>query len=706
MANNVDHSVAKMSENLGEIIGEGSLGAVYTYKKDPKQAIKEIRLDTLKEHAKDVLIKRLCVFQHVSHPHVLEYFWALQANDFVYLSMWHYHESLASLIVKHKREKRPIPEATILTIIDHVTSALAYLHDPNKQGKNWEPLPVFTHQNLKTDNILTNKNANFFVVADCGLCRSALEGAPAGFGSSTYSAPEVLLRGESSTASDMWSLGIIIYELVSLSRPHFIRGCRPTEVFVSDWRPDLSEIADGFLKDILRRLLVLNPTNRLSAIDLANMLDLKSNATSVARKTLPTDDSVIRISTLERKCAMLEAERATLRVTLSNSQSKIEEQEAQIQSLKSACSSYNSRNTTPKPKPESPSSPNIDLLHTGVSSETPSRLAKSSVHENHPKYATMIAAACNNEVNDIKVFLSLGNSIGRRDEHGMTALMHAAQRGHLQIVRMLANKESGLKDETGMTALMHAALGGHAESVSILCRFEVGVTDKKGQSALNMALENGHLSIVKRLIKHEKDVLKWTFLMCAAAKGDVATVKKHLRIKSRKDANGDTALIIAGKAGFGNIVEVIQPTSKKGVTALMQAVKSGDIKTVKALVSLQGGMRTTDCYTYEVGTESYSCGKGYTALMFAAQQGNTEIISELIKCEAKMQTGTGETALMQAARAGKIEAVKMLIDYEKGMKATSTDSLFPCSCTALSIARAAKHYDVVNLLSQYPEERC
>ncbi|EFO64236.1 Kinase, NEK [Giardia lamblia P15] len=706
MSSNADHSVVKVSENLGGIIGEGSLGAVYEYKKDPNQAIKEIRLDTLKEHAKEALAKRLCVFQHVSHPHILEYFWALQANDFVYVSMWRYHESLASMIVRHKRERRQIPEATVLAIIDHVTSALAYLHDPHKQGKNWKFLPIFVHQNLKTDNILTNKNANLFVVTDCGLCRSALEGTPIGLGTSTYLAPEVLLRGEFSTASDMWSLGIIIYELISLSRPNFIRGHKPTEVFVKDWRPDLSGIADGFLKEMLQKLLVLDPNGRLSAVDLANMLNSRNNTATIFRTVPSIDDSIARIRTLEEKCTSLEAECKTLKVALNNSQSKIEEQAAQIQSLKSTCSSYYSQNTTPKSESKSLGNPNIDLLHTGVSSGTPSQLTRSAVHENHPKSATMILAACNNDVSDIKAFMNLGNSIGKRDERGMTALMHAAQRGHTQIVKMLANKESGLKDETGMTALMHAALSGHAESVSILCKFEAGVTDKKGQLALSMALENGHLSIVKRLTKYEKETLKWTFLMCAAAKGDVVTVKKHLKNKGRKDANGDTALIIAGKAGFGNIVELIQPTSKKGVTALMQAAKSGDINTVRALVSLQGGMQTTDQYTYEVETESYSCAKGYTALMFAARHGNKEIISELIEYEAKMQTGTGETALMQAAQAGKTEAVKLLINHEKGMKATSTDFLFPYNRTALSIAKAAKHQDIVALLSQYPEEWC
>lgn len=91
--------------------------------------------------------------------------------------------------------------------------------------------------------------------------------------------------------------------------------------------------------------------------------------------------------------------------------------------------------------------------------------------------------------------------------------------------------------------------------------------------------------------------------------------------------------------------------------------------------------------------------------MLAARHGNTDVINELIKHEARIQTENGETALMQAVRAGQIEAVKLLADHEKGMKATSNNCLFPSNYTALAIAINEGNQEIVKILSRYPEER-
>lgn len=700
MSNSIDHKIRELLEDLDATLGSGSMGTVYASKKRPSEAIKEIRLDTLRESAKSALAERLRIFQYTNHPCILEYNWALQANGFVYISMKRYYETLTSMITRHKRERKPIPEDTILRIINHIVSALAYLHDPNKQGKDGRPLPTLLHQNLKTDNILTNKDATSFVVADFGLCLSVLESRPTFTGVPTYSAPEVRLHNMYSTASDMWSLGIIIYELATLSRPNLTRDCKPADVFVDGWKPDLSNVTNYFLKEVIERLLVLNPRYRISAKDLMSFLshqalrNSRNSVINVSRVRPPNVDPTRAVRTPEKKCVSQE-------VSPTIPQLKKEQQTIQTRPATSVTSSHCSQNTTPKAESQSQSGTSTNLAYV----ETPLQSVGSVVYDDPIEPTRMILAACRNDVEGVRTLLSLSTEIGKRDARGMTALMHAALRGHKEIVHILARKEAGLKDEMGMTALMHAALNGHVSSVSILVKREKGMTDKRGRLALKMALENNQMAAVKCLIKHEKDHLKWTDLMCAAAKGDITSAKKHLDSKSKKDATGDTALIIAAKAGYGNIVDLIKPISKKGVTPLMHAAKSGDINTVRALAPSQGGMQTTDCYTYDFESKSHSCSKGYTALMLAARHGNIDVINELIKHEVRMQTENGETALMQAVRAGQIEAVKLLADHEKGMKATSNNCLFPSNYTALAIAITEGNQDIVKILSRYPEER-
>ena len=54
---------------------------------------------------------------------------------------------------------------------------------------------------------------------------------------------------------------------------------------------------------------------------------------------------------------------------------------------------------------------------------------------------------------------------GKKDDKGMTALMHAAQQGYDDIVQVLVEKEAGMNDKYGKTALRFAAYNGHLECV-------------------------------------------------------------------------------------------------------------------------------------------------------------------------------------------------------------------------------------------------
>lgn len=68
----------------------------------------------------------------------------------------------------------------------------------------------------------------------------------------------------------------------------------------------------------------------------------------------------------------------------------------------------------------------------------------------------------------------------------------------------------------------------------------------------------------------------WTPLMHAVVVGDARAAKKYIdnnRNKMNKD--GDTALTLAARMGHKDIVELIDPTDKDGVTALMRAADRG-----------------------------------------------------------------------------------------------------------------------------------
>lgn len=97
-------------------------------------------------------------------------------------------------------------ENDILHFLRDVAAGLEYLHDHN-----------ITHQDIKPDNILLDDNCNF-MVTDFGISRRESANDAVG-GTRAYMAPEVY-KGKPEHASDIWSLGATVVELVTGQPPY------------------------------------------------------------------------------------------------------------------------------------------------------------------------------------------------------------------------------------------------------------------------------------------------------------------------------------------------------------------------------------------------------------------------------------------------------------------------------------------------------
>eukprot|EP00701_Giardia_intestinalis_P000732 XP_001704556.1 Protein 21.1 [Giardia lamblia ATCC 50803] len=289
---------------------------------------------------------------------------------------------------------------------------------------------------------------------------------------------------------------------------------------------------------------------------------------------------------------------------------------------------------------------------------------------------------------------------GQRDKRGQTALIIAAQNGRDEVVKLLMKHESGVSGWTGliysaylgdtdgvrenvhekgctditwMTALMRAAQRGHQGAVEFLLEHEKGMKDKDGNTAFMYALKNQHTDIALLLREHEAP--SWTLLMCAAFTGDATMARRHLHERDVKNSDDETALMIAAREGYRDIIELLDPTDEDGVTALMRAAARGDTKTTELLIPVQKGMKDRG---------------GDTALMYALRNRHIDTAVVLGKHE-----DSSWTPLMRAALAGDITTVKKYLS-DKDKKNSDGE-------TALTIAARAGHKDVVELLDPTDE---
>ncbi|KAI5710389.1 serine/threonine-protein kinase 17A-like [Diaphorina citri] len=151
-----------------------------------------------------------------------------------------------------------IPEQDTRSYMKQILEALAFLHDHN-----------ITHLDLKPQNILLTKDNNI-KLCDFGISRVVNDVVEVKeiIGTPDYVAPEVLSYEPISLATDMWSVGVLAYVLLSSHSP--FAGDNKQETFLNisqcnfSFHEDLFGHISSQAKDFIQSCLVTDPSLRLS----------------------------------------------------------------------------------------------------------------------------------------------------------------------------------------------------------------------------------------------------------------------------------------------------------------------------------------------------------------------------------------------------------------------------------------------------------
>ncbi len=195
-------------------LGRGAMGVVYRAR-DPKLgrtvAIKMVSTAGLEPEAEKEYRERFVVEAHAagrfSHPGIVTIF-DVREEDEPYLVMEYVEgQSLQQLM---GRENRPLPLSTTLRIIQEVAEALHYAHS---QG--------VVHRDIKPANILVTTDGHP-KIADFGIAKlnqAELTMPGQVLGSPAFMAPEQLSEEGVDSRSDLFSLGVILYYMLTGYRP-------------------------------------------------------------------------------------------------------------------------------------------------------------------------------------------------------------------------------------------------------------------------------------------------------------------------------------------------------------------------------------------------------------------------------------------------------------------------------------------------------
>lgn len=257
-------------ESIGEVflgryrvmgkLGRGGSGTVFKGFDPVLQrpvALKAVPLGEAGDEVEAVVSKLQAEAVHLArlnHPHIVSVFDFERCGDMAYIAM----ERIDGMSLdRYISRVGPLPLREGLAIAAAITDALAAAHGVN-----------LVHGDLKPGNILLGKDGAI-KVADFGTAQLGGVVSASGeriHGTAGYIAPEVLMRRGAQRTSDLFSLGVVLYQIFSGKRP-FGRGSTVDILkrTVSSQPTDLASVRSGLPTELTRlvmRLLAKGPRER------------------------------------------------------------------------------------------------------------------------------------------------------------------------------------------------------------------------------------------------------------------------------------------------------------------------------------------------------------------------------------------------------------------------------------------------------------
>ena len=205
-----------------EKVGEGTYGVVYKCKvKDTNDfvALKKIRLENEDEGIPSTSIREISILKQLRHPNIVYLIDLIHGEKKLYLVFEFMDHDLKKFL---DINNGPLTPELVKSYLFQILIAVNFCHSKR-----------ILHRDLKPQNLLIDKDG-IIKVADFGLARSfgiPIKTLTHEILTLWYRAPEILLgQKEYSTPVDMWSIGLIFYEMAH-RKPLFAGDCEIDQIF-------------------------------------------------------------------------------------------------------------------------------------------------------------------------------------------------------------------------------------------------------------------------------------------------------------------------------------------------------------------------------------------------------------------------------------------------------------------------------------------
>ncbi|XP_057807965.1 serine/threonine-protein kinase ATG1c-like [Salvia miltiorrhiza] len=247
---------------VGKQIGAGSFSTVWHARHrvhGTEVAIKEIVTSRLNPKLQESLKSEIFILKKINHPNIIRLHDMIEEPGKMYIVLEYCRGGDLSMHLQ--RLQGGIPEATAKHFMQQLAEGLKVLRENN-----------LIHRDLKPQNLLLSSNGDNSIlkIADFGFARSL---QPLGLaetlcGSPLYMAPEIMQLQRYDAKADLWSVGAILFQLVTGKTP--FTGVNQIQLLQNiikatdlKFPPEAKDLSPHCM-DLCRKLLRRNPVERLT----------------------------------------------------------------------------------------------------------------------------------------------------------------------------------------------------------------------------------------------------------------------------------------------------------------------------------------------------------------------------------------------------------------------------------------------------------
>ncbi|CAM9293915.1 unnamed protein product, partial [Heterosigma akashiwo] len=256
-------------------------------------ALKRCNIINMDQKELQNTLNEVRILASVRHPYIVGYYESFLANNNTELCLileFCGQGDIATVLDKYRRRRQFLSESQVWKYFGQILEALKVLHENNICHRDVKAANCFLGQ----DGSLKLGDMNISKRMKGGVLLQTQTGTP------YFMSPEIWAHQAYSTKADMWALGCLTYEIASLRKP-----------FTADSFPELCETVTAGsyaplpkhfsekLKNVIGRLIVVDPEKRASAKELMASENLKEMLEQAQVIITEPDDAVSLLDTIK-----------------------------------------------------------------------------------------------------------------------------------------------------------------------------------------------------------------------------------------------------------------------------------------------------------------------------------------------------------------------------------------------------------------------